>query len=49
MFSMRCNSRVELSRKSQKINKNPQRIRKIELFLNKYNWKRIDFLPEKDY
>ena len=49
MFSMRCNSRVELSRKSQKINKNPQRIRKTELFINKYNWERIDFLPEKGY
>ena len=32
----------------QKIKKDPQRITKIKLFINKYNWEGINFLSEKD-
>ena len=32
----------------QKIKKDPQRITKIKLFVNKYNWEGINFLSEKD-
>ena len=44
MLSMRCNSCV----KSQKYKKNLQRITKIKLFVNKYNWEGILFPSEKD-
>ena len=32
----------------QKIKKDPQRITKIKLFINTYNWEGINFLSEKD-
>ena len=32
----------------KKIKKDPQRVTKIKLFINKHNWERIDFPSEKD-
>ena len=32
----------------EKLLKNPKRITKIKLFINKYDWKGIHFLSEKD-
>ena len=32
----------------EEIKKNPQRIANIKLFINKYNWKGINFPSEKD-
>ena len=31
----------------QNIKKGPQRISKIKLFINQYDWKEIDFLSQK--
>ena len=43
MFSIGCNSRVRSSRK-----KDPQRITKINCFMNKYKQEGINFPSEKD-
>ena len=32
----------------EKVGKNPKRITKIKSFINKYKWKRINFLSEED-
>ena len=32
----------------EKIKRDPQRITKVKLFLNKYNWEGINYLSEKD-
>ena len=39
MLSIRYNSRI----KYEEIGKNPERIKKIKLFINKYNWEEINF------
>ena len=44
MFSIRCNNHVKLWRNK----KDPQRITKITLFINKYNWERKNFHSEND-
>ena len=44
MFSIRYNSHV----KFEEIKKDPQRIREIKPFMNKYNWEGINFPSEKD-
>ena len=41
MLPIRCNSREE-------IKKNPQRTLQIKHFINKYNWKGINYLSGKD-
>ena len=40
-----CNNRVKLWRNKKK---HPQRITKIKFFINKYNWKGINYSSEKD-
>ena len=42
MLSVRCNSHI----KSKEMEKNPERITKIKLFINK--WEGINFLSKKD-
>ena len=42
MLSVRCKNR-----KRQEIGQDPERIRKIKSFKNKYTWEKINFLPEK--
>ena len=39
---------VTVALNHDKIGKHPERIKKIKLFTNKYNWERINFLSEKD-
>ena len=39
MLSMRCNSTLN----HEKIGKHPKRIAQINPFINKYNWKGIDY------
>ena len=46
MHSVRCDSRVKSLKKKKK--KDPERITKIKSFINKYNWKQINFPSEKD-
>ena len=45
MFLIRCNSRDKSWRNLKKY---PLRITKIKHFINKYNWKGINFSSEKD-
>ena len=45
MCSIHCNSRFKLWKNFKK---DPQRITKIEPFINKYNWGGINFPSEKD-
>ena len=44
MWSIRCNSLIKLWRNK----KNPQRIKKIKPFINKYNWEGINYPSQKD-
>ena len=46
MFSIRCNSRVNINHEEKK--EDPQRITKIRPFINTYNWEGINFPSEKD-
>ena len=49
MFSIRCNSQTKLGRNSNNKNeKDPQRITKIKLSINKFNWQGINYPSEKD-
>ena len=45
MCSIHCNSRFKLWKN---LKKDPQRITKIEPFINKYNWRGINYPSEKD-
>ena len=45
MCSIHCNSRFKLWKNFKK---DPQRITKIEPFINKYNWGGINYPSEKD-
>ena len=47
MFSIRCNSRVNLWKNKNK-KKNSERITKIKPFMDKYNWEGINYPSEKD-
>ena len=44
MLLIRCKSRVKFIRQKN----DPQRVTEIKPFINKYNWKGINFQPEKD-
>ena len=39
---------VTIALNHEKIKKDPQRVTKIKLFINKHNWEKIDFPLEKD-
>ena len=44
MFSIRCKIGVKLWRNK----KHPKRITKVKTFINKYNWKGLNYPVEKD-